>query len=150
MNRGLAATLIVLAALVAGGFLGLFLVGRAGSGPPVTSAVPPPAPRTTAPSPAPEADRVATTVLANALVQAIADADSAGFGKLACRPQTAQALAALQSRWDAAGPMHVTLTGPPVVSGEEATVTVHVEATGGHQDTAFPLHREHGRWCLAD
>ncbi|MBB4683618.1 hypothetical protein [Amycolatopsis jiangsuensis] len=150
MNRGLVAALVVLAALVAGGFLGLLLVALPGSGPPATPAPPPPAPRTTPSSQAPEADRVATTVVANALVHAMSAADTTEFGALACRPQTAEALARLQSRWDATGPMRVTLAAPPLVSGDEATATVHVEAEGGHKDTAFPLRRENGRWCLAD
>ncbi|WP_158605666.1 hypothetical protein [Amycolatopsis panacis] len=142
-----AAALAVLAALVLGGVLGLFLVSGPGTAEHETP--PPPATPHTG-SPAPDADRVATTVVANALVQAMSASDTAEFATLTCRPQGKEALAGLQARWDAAGPMRASVASPPVVSGDEASVTVRVEASGGHKDTAFPLRRVHGRWCLAD
>ncbi|MFJ9786928.1 hypothetical protein ACIRSS_45655 [Amycolatopsis sp. NPDC101161] len=146
MNRALAAGLVLLGVAGAGVVLGLLLVAPSGA-PPAPSS-PPPAPRTTA-SAAPSAvDTAAVNVLARAIVDAIKAHDSAAFGKLTCRPQTADALGRLQRMWDAAGPLTATLKEPPEVRGESATAKVHVEAPGGTKDTPFPLHKESGRWCV--
>ncbi|MFI5606731.1 hypothetical protein [Amycolatopsis sp. NPDC051903] len=153
MSRRLTAGLVVLGALVAGAALGLVLVAPAGPSappPPPSQPVSPPvapAPSTTAGS-ASDADVAATNVLANAIADAIRHADAKEFGRLTCRAQTSQALADLQAKWDAAGPLTVTLAGPPVVGGDSAGVTVHVEGAGGRKDTPFPMHRENGRWCV--
>ncbi|QRP50004.1 hypothetical protein [Amycolatopsis sp. FDAARGOS 1241] len=151
MSRRLTAGLVVLGALVAGAALGLVLVAPAGPSapspsPPVSPPVPP-AHSTTATS-ASDADVSATNVLANAIADAIRHADAKEFGRLTCRAQTSQALADLQAKWDAAGPLTVSLAGPPVVGGDSAGVTVHVEGPGGRKDTPFPMHRENGRWCV--
>ncbi|MDQ7810573.1 hypothetical protein Q5425_43195 [Amycolatopsis sp. A133] len=147
MNRAFAAGLVLLGVAGAGVVLGLLLVAPGGS--------PPAAPDPTAPSarpsapPAPDAaDTAAVAVLARAIVDAIARQDSAAFGKLTCRPQTAEALAGLQRTWDAAGPVTARLTAPPELRGESATAKVHVEAAGGTKDTPFPLRKENGRWCV--
>ena len=147
MNRALAAGLILLGVAGAGVVLGLLLVAPAGS-PPPASATPSPSTRPTVPSAPDEADTAAVAVLARAIVDAIARHDSAAFGKLTCRPQTAEALAGLQRMWDAAGPVTVKLMAPPELRGESATAKVHVEAAGGVKDTPFPLHKENGRWCV--
>ena len=147
MNRALAAGLVLLGVAGAGVVLGLLLVAPSGS----PSAPPSPAPATTraSASAAPSAvDTAAVNVLARAIVDAITAHDSAAFGKLTCRPQTAEALARLQRMWDAAGPVTATLKEPPEVRGESATAKVHVEAAGGTKDTPFPLHKESGRWCV--
>ena len=147
MNRTLATGLVLLGAAGAGVVLGLLLVAPSGS-PPAPSSPPPPVTRP-ATSTAPSAvDTAAVNVLARAIVDAITAHDSAAFGKLTCRPQTAEALAGLQRTWDAAGPVKATLPRPPEVRGESATVVVHVEAAGGTKDTPFPLHKENGRWCV--
>ncbi|MFB9687340.1 hypothetical protein [Amycolatopsis plumensis] len=147
MNRVFAAGLVLLGAAGAGVALGLVLVAPAGS-PPAASATPPPF-RPSAPPPAPDqADTAAVAVLARAIVDAIARHDSAAFGKLTCRPQTAEALAGLQRTWDAAGPVTAKLAAPPELRGESATAKVHVEAAGGTKDTPFPLRKENGRWCV--
>ncbi|GHF92173.1 MULTISPECIES: hypothetical protein [Amycolatopsis] len=147
MNRVFAAGLVLLGVAGAGVVLGLVLVAPAGS-PPAASATPPPA-RPSAPPPAPDqADTAAVAVLARAIVDAIARHDSAAFGKLTCRPQTAEALAGLQRTWDAAGPVTAKLAAPPELRGESATAKVHVEAAGGTKDTPFPLRKENGRWCV--
>ena len=147
MNRAFAAGLVLLGVAGVGVVLGLLLVAPAGS-PPQASATPSPS-RPPAPPAAPdEADTAAVAVLARAIVDAIARHDSAAFGKLTCRPQTAEALAGLQRTWDAAGPVTAKLAAPPEVRGESATAKVHVEAAGGTKDTPFPLHKENGRWCV--
>ncbi|WP_410669991.1 hypothetical protein [Amycolatopsis sp. cmx-4-68] len=147
MNRTLIAGLVLLGVAAAGVVLGLVLVAPSGSPPAPSSPAPPPT--RPVPSAAPDAaDTAAVNVLARAIVDAIAHHDSAAFGKLTCRPQSAEALAGLQRTWDAAGPVTATLTGPPEVRGESATAKVHVQAAGGTKDTPFPLHKENGRWCV--
>ena len=147
MNRAFAAGLVLLGVAGVGVLLGLLLVAPAGS-PPAPSGPPPSPARSSAP-PAPDAaDTAAVGVLARAIVDAIARHDSAAFGRLTCRPQTAEALARLQRMWDAAGPVTATLPRPPELRGESATAVVHVEAAGGTKDTPFPLHKENGRWCV--
>ena len=150
MSGRLTAGLALLGALVAGVVIGLLLVAPAG---PEQAAVPPapPPPAVTHPSsvtPAPDADIAAVTVLAHAIADAIGRRDAREFGTLTCRPQTADALAALQKRWDAAGPMAVTLPESPIVDGDSASVNIHVEGTGGRKQTPFPMRRENGRWCV--
>lgn len=149
MNRVSAAGLVLLGAAGAGVLLGLLLVAPAGSPPASPSPSPPTSPPRSPASPAPDAaDTAAVAVLARAIVDAITAHDSAAFGKLTCRPQTAEALAGLQRTWDAAGPVTVKLTAPPELRGESATAKVHVEAAGGTKDTPFPLHKENGHWCV--
>lgn len=147
MNRALAAGLVLLGVAGAGVVLGLLLVAPSGA-PPAPSSTPPPATRASTSTPPDAVDAAAVTVLAKAIVDAIARHDSAAFGKLTCHPQSAEALAALQRTWDAAGPVSATLAEPPDLRGESATAKVHVEAAGGTKDTPFPLHKENGRWCV--
>jgi hypothetical protein len=147
VNRVVAAGLVLLGVAGAGVVLGLLLVAPDGA--PPTPSSPPPSPARPSAPPAPDAaDTAAVGVLARAIVDAIARHDSAAFGKLTCRPQTAEALARLQRMWDAAGPVKVTLPRPPELRGESATAVVHVEAAGGTKDTPFPLHKENGHWCV--
>jgi hypothetical protein len=147
VNRTLAAGLVLLGVAGAGVVLGLLLIAPSGSAPAPTDP-PPPTTRASA-SAAPSAvDTAAVNVLARAIVDAIRAHDSAAFGKLTCRPQSAEALAGLQRTWDAAGPVTATLKEPPEVRGESATAKVHVEAAGGTKDTPFPLHKENGHWCV--
>lgn len=142
----LVAGLVLLGVAAAGVVLGLLLVAPSGS-PPAPSS--PPAATRASTSTAPDAvDTAAVNVLARAIVDAITAHDSAAFGKLTCRPQTAEALAGLQRTWDAAGPVTAKLSAPPELRGESATAKVHVEAAGGTKDTPFPLHKENGRWCV--
>lgn len=151
MSGRLTAGLALLGALVAGVVIGLLLVAPAG---PDDAAVPPAPPPSTAArsssvtTPAPDADIAAVTVLAHAIADAIERRDAREFGTLTCSPQTADALSALQKRWDAAGPMAVTLPEAPIVDGDSASVNIHVEGTGGRKQTPFPMHRENGRWCV--
>ncbi|WP_409180526.1 hypothetical protein F9C11_28995 [Amycolatopsis sp. VS8301801F10] len=150
MRRRLGTALCLLAVVVAGGVLGLLSIGLPGPARPSSEPpAPPPPPRvSTSPSPAPAADQAAIAALARTLVDAITRADSAEFGTLACKPQTAAALKELQEKWDAAGALRVSLVGQPAIAGDDATVTVRVEGAGGHKETPFPLHRENGRWCV--
>jgi hypothetical protein len=147
----LTAGLALLGALVAGVVIGLLLVAPAGPDDAAVPPAPPPATtaaRPTAVTPAPDADIAAVTVLAHAIADAIQRRDAKKFGTLTCRPQTSDALSALQKRWDAAGPMAVTLPEAPTVDGDSASVNIHVEGTGGRKQTPFPMHRENGRWCV--
>jgi hypothetical protein len=147
VNRALTAGLVLVGVAVVGVVLGLLLVAPSGTkSPPPTT--PPPATRTSTSAPPDAVDMAAVNVLAKAIVEAIARHDSAAFGKLTCRPQSAEALAGLQRTWDAAGDVTATLPKPPELRGESATVVVHVEAAGGTKDTPFPLHKESGRWCV--
>jgi len=146
VSRRLAAGLVLLGAVVTGAVLGLLFLPPSGPGPaPSTSAPATSSPTSVAPT---EADVSAVSVLAAAIVDAIARHDSAAFGKLTCRPQTAEALGRLQKTWDAAGAVTASLKAPPEVRGESATATVHVEGAGGKKDTPFPLHKENNRWCV--
>lgn len=147
MNRALTAGLVLVGVAAVGVVLGLLLVAPSGTTPP-PSATPPPPTRTSTSAPPDGADTAAVNVLAKAIVDAIARHDSAAFGKLTCRPQTAEALAGLQRTWDAAGEVTATLPKPPDLRGESATVVVHVEAAGGTKDTPFPLRKESGKWCV--
>lgn len=147
MNRVLAAGLVLLGVAGAGVVLGLLLIAPSGSAP-APSNSPPPATRASVSTTPSAVDTAAVNVLARAIVDAIKAHDSAAFGKLTCRPQTADALMRLQRMWDAAGPVTATLKEPPEVRGESATAKVHVEAAGGTKDTPFPLHKESGRWCV--
>ena len=147
MNRPLVAGLVLLGAAGTGVVLGLLLVAPDGD-PPAGSGTSAPPARPSTPAAPDEADTAAVAVLARAIVDAITRHDSAAFGKLTCRPQTAEALAGLQRMWDAAGPVTVRLPAPPELRGESATVKVHVEAAGGVKDTPFPLRKENGRWCV--
>ena len=148
MNRALTAGLVLVGVAVVGVVLGLLLVAPSGTTSP-SATTPPPATRTSTTSAPPDAvDSAAVNVLAKAIVDAITRHDSAAFGKLTCRPQSAEALAGLQRTWDAAGPVTATLPKPPELRGESATAVVHVEAAGGTKDTPFPLHKENGKWCV--
>jgi hypothetical protein len=148
VNRVFAAGLVLLGVAGAGVVVGLLLVAPDGSPPAPSSTTGPVTARSSAPPPPDAADTAAVGVLAKAIVDAIARHDSAAFGKLTCRPQTADALARLQRMWDAAGPVTATLPRPPELRGESATAVVHVEAAGGTKDTPFPLHKENGHWCV--
>ncbi|HEY3711738.1 MAG TPA: hypothetical protein VGL64_20335 [Amycolatopsis sp.] len=151
MSGRLTAGLALLGALVAGVVIGLLLVAPAGPDDAAVPPAPPPATtaaRPTAVTPAPDADIAAVTVLAHAIADAIQRRDAKKFGTLTCRPQTSDALSALQKRWDAAGPMAVTLPEAPTVDGDSAGVNIHVEGTGGRKQTPFPMRRENGRWCV--
>jgi len=148
VNRALTAGLVLVGVAVVGVVLGLLLVAPSGTTSP-SATTPPPATRTSTTSAPPDAvDSAAVNVLAKAIVDAITRHDSAAFGKLTCRPQSAEALAGLQRTWDAAGPVTATLPKPPELRGESATAVVHVEAAGGTKDTPFPLHKENGKWCV--
>ncbi|WP_134734412.1 hypothetical protein [Amycolatopsis nivea] len=150
MRRRLGTALGLLAVVVAGGVLGLVSIGLPGPARtvPEPPAPPPPSRSSTSSAPAPAADQAAIATLARTLVDAITRADSAEFGTLTCKPQTAAALKELQAKWDAAGPLRVSLVGQPAIAADDATVTVRVEGTGGHKETPFPLRRENGRWCV--
>jgi hypothetical protein len=150
VNRALTAGLVLVGVAVVGVVLGLLLVAPSGTTPPPATTRPtsPPATRTSTSAPPDAVDTAAVNVLAKAIVDAITRHDSAAFGKLTCRPQTAEALAGLQRTWDAAGAVTATLPKPPELRGESATAMVHVEAAGGTKDTPFPLHKENGKWCV--
>ncbi len=146
MSRRLTLGLVLLAAVVAGTVLGLLLISPSGPDP-APSPTPPAIPASTS-EPPDAADVAAVSVLANTLVDVITRHDSAAFGKLTCRPQTAEALTRLQKTWDAAGAVTASLQGKPEIRGESATVTVHVKGAKGMKDTPFPLRKQDDRWCV--
>jgi hypothetical protein len=155
-RTGLIAGLVLLAALAAGVLLGLVLVStrgdQAGQSPPVPSPSPSPTP-TSAPPPLPGAMGGSTALAAaTSTGQAIADAitggDAGKYALLTCEPQAASALAALQQKWAAAGRVKASMPRPPVLLGDTASVTIHVEGAAGSKDTVFPLREQARTWCI--
>lgn len=149
-RTGLVVALVLLGALVAGGALGLVLVSAGGepATPPLTSS-PTPAPTTASTS-----SSATLPILRDAAStgQAIADAitshDADAYAGLTCEPQTLAALDQLRQKWDAAGAVQASMPRPPVVVGDAASVTIHVEGAGGRKDTVFPLRRQGMAWCI--
>jgi hypothetical protein len=151
-RTGLTVALVLVGALVAGGALGLVLVSAGGE--PATSPLTS-SPITTAPiTTAPMSTSAALPILRDAAStgQAIADAitshDADAYAALTCEPQTSAALDQLREKWDSAGTVQATMSQPPVVSGDTASVTIHVQGPGGRKDTVFPLRRQGTAWCI--
>jgi len=149
-RTGLIAALALLGALVAGGTLGLALVSAGGqpdASPPAASATAvPSSPATSSPAPPVAADVAAA---GQAIADAITAHDSRKYAGLTCQPQSPAAIDQLQRKWDAAGEVEASLTGPPVLTGDTATVTIHVVGPAGRKDTVFPLRSQGGAaWCI--
>lgn len=148
MPGRLIAVLAVAGAVVAGVVVGLLLIAPSGSDPAASSTAPPP-PRPSSSRPVPvDPDVAAVEVVGEAIAAAIVNHDATAFGKLTCVQQSSADLAALKRKWDAAGKVTATVSGPPSVGGDSATVTVHVEGVGGQKDTPFPLKKRDGKWCV--
>ncbi len=148
VSRKLATTAAVLGAVVVGVVVGLLLVAPSGSDPAASSTAPQPA-RASSSRPVPvDPDAAAVEVVGKAVAAAIANHDAVAFGKLTCTQQSSAALEGLRRKWAAAGQVTATVPDPPSVSGDSATVTVHVEGAGGQKDTPFPLKKRDGKWCV--
>jgi hypothetical protein len=155
-RTGLKAGLVLLGALVAGALLGLVLVAtrgdQAGQSPPLPSPSASLTP-TSAPPPLPGAMGGSTALTAvtstgHAIADAITRGDVSKYGSLTCEPQAPSALAGLQQKWTAAGPVKATMTQTPVLTGDTASVTIHVEGAAGSKDTVFPLREQGQTWCI--
>ncbi|WP_340682098.1 hypothetical protein LCL61_25735 [Amycolatopsis coloradensis] len=139
---------VVCGAVVAGVVVGLLLVAPSGSDPAASSTgAPTPPPVSSRPVPV-DPDVAAVEVVGKAIAAAIVNHDATAFGKLTCVQQSSADLAELGRKWAAAGKVTATVPDPPVVSGDSATVTVHVEGVGGQKDTPFPLKKHDGKWCV--
>lgn len=148
VSHKLTAAAVVCGAVVAGVVVGLLLVAPSGSDPAASSTgAPSPPPGSSRPVPV-DPDVAAVEVAGKAIAAAIVNHDATAFGKLTCAQQSSADLAELGRKWAAAGKVTATVPDPPVVSGDSATVTVHVEGVGGRKDTPFPLKKQDGKWCV--
>ncbi|MBE1577196.1 hypothetical protein ACFORH_08460 [Amycolatopsis roodepoortensis] len=148
VSHKLTAVAVVCGAVVAGVVVGLLLVAPSGSDPAASSTgAPSPPPASSRPVPV-DPDVAAVEVVGKAIAAAIVNHDATAFGKLTCTQQSSADLAELGRKWAAAGKVTATVPDPPVVSGDSATVTVHVEGVGGQKDTPFPLRKQGGKWCV--
>ncbi len=148
MSSRLIAVLAGCGAVVVGVVVGLLLVAPSGSDPAASSTAAPPSwPSQSRPVPV-DPDVAAVEVVGKAIAAAIVDHDAKAFGKLTCVQQSSADLAELKRKWEAAGKVSATVPDPPSVSGDSATVTVHVEGAGGQKDTPFPLKKRDGKWCV--
>ncbi|RSN21900.1 hypothetical protein DMC63_09340 [Streptomyces sp. WAC 05977] len=148
VSHKLTAVAVVCGAVVAGVVVGLLMVAPSGSDPAASSTgAPSPPPASSRPVPV-DPDVAAVEVVGKAIAAAIVNHDATAFGKLTCTQQSSADLAELGRKWAAAGKVTATVPDPPVVSGDSATVTVHVEGVGGQKDTPFPLRKQDGKWCV--
>jgi hypothetical protein len=151
MSRKVVFGLVLFVALVAGVVAGLLLIAPSDeqqAALPSTSAPP----STSIPAPATTSSTRAVERAADGAAQAIADAitegDSLKFGLITCDPQSSAELRKLQDKWDAAGAVSASIVRPPLVTGDRATVTIHVEGAGGEKETEFPLRKKGEKWCV--
>jgi hypothetical protein len=136
--------LVLLGAIVSGVLVGLLLIEPGDQQPSVApSSIPVPTP---SPS-APDADNGASAT-AKAIVDAITEGDSLKYGLITCTPQSSTDLQKLQRKWDAAGTVSASVVRPPLVTGDQATVTIRVEGAGGEKETEFPLRKKGEKWCV--
>ncbi|MFI0797405.1 hypothetical protein SAMN04489729_1018 [Amycolatopsis lurida] len=148
VSHKLTAVAVVCGAVAAGVVVGLLLVAPSGSDPAASNTgTPAPPPASSRPVPV-DPDVAAVEVVGKAIAAAIVNHDATAFGKLTCVQQSSADLAELGRKWSAAGKVTATVPDPPVVSGDSATVTVHVEGVGGQKDTPFPLKKQGGKWCV--
>jgi hypothetical protein len=145
MARKVVFGLVLLVAVVAGVVAGLLLIAPGDeqqAAPPSTSVA---APATTSSTPSVEH---AADGAAQAIADAITEGDSLKFGLITCDPQSSAELRKLQDKWDAAGTVSASVVRPPLVTGDRATVTIHVEGAGGEKETEFPLRKKGEKWCV--
>jgi len=146
MSRKVVFGLVLFVAVVAGVVAGLLLIAPSDE----QQAAPPPV--SVVASPATTSSTRAVERAADGAAQAIADAitegDSLKFGLITCDPQSSAELRKLQDKWDAAGAVSASIVRPPLVTGDRATVTIHVEGAGGEKETEFPLRKKGEKWCV--
>ncbi|MDT7729092.1 MAG: hypothetical protein QOI21_5668 [Actinomycetota bacterium] len=143
MTRKVILVLTSLVAILVGAVVGLLLVAPGGRQ--QTAPTPTPVPSPT--SSAPPADSAAVGV-AQAIADAITEGDSLKFGLITCDRQNTGELQKLQQKWDAAGTVSAFVIRPPLVTGDRATVTIHVEGADGEKETEFPLQKKGEKWCV--
>jgi hypothetical protein len=145
MTRKVILVLAPLLAILVGAVVGLLLVAPGER----QQTAPAPAP---APLPSPTSSALPADSAADGVAQAIADAitegDSLKFGLITCDPQNTSELQKLQQKWDAAGTVSAFVVRPPLVTGDRATVTIHVEGADGEKETEFPLRKKGEKWCV--
>ncbi|HEV7973765.1 hypothetical protein [Amycolatopsis sp.] len=144
MSRKVVFGLVLFVALVAGVVAGLLLIAPSDEqqAAPPSTAVPAPATTST------RAVERAADGAAQAIADAITEGDSLKFGLITCDPQSSAELRKLQDKWDAAGAVSASIARPPLVTGDRATVTIHVEGAGGEKETEFPLRKKGEKWCV--
>jgi hypothetical protein len=138
-------TVALSVAVAAGAVTGLLLIAPGDeqqAPPPSTTAAAPPATSSSR-----QAERAADGT-AQAIADAITEGDSLKFGLITCDPQSSAELRKLQDKWDAAGTVSASVVRPPLVTGDRATVTIHVEGAGGEKETEFPLRKKGEKWCV--
>jgi hypothetical protein len=140
---------VLLGATVSGTVLGLLLIAPGGQqqNPAATSPTPTPSQTATPTSSGVQVDTGAATV-AQAIADAITEGDSLKFGLITCQRQSTSDLKKLQQKWDAAGTVAATVVRPPLVTGDRAIVTIHVDGAGGQKETDFRLQKKGGYWCV--
>lgn len=146
MSRKVVFGAVLVVAVIAGVVAGLLLIAPGDeeqAAPATSSSVP--APATTSSTRAVER---AADGAAQAIADAITEGDSLKFGLITCDPQSSAELRKLQEKWDAAGAVNASIVRPPLVTGDRATVTIHVEGAGGEKETEFPLRKKGEKWCV--
>jgi hypothetical protein len=137
--------LVLLGVTVSGAVLGLLLIAPGDQQQSPAAASPTPTPTPT--SSGVQADSGSAAV-AQAIAEAITEGDSLKFGLITCQRQSTSELKKLQQKWDAAGTVAATVVRPPLVTGDRAIVTIHVEGAGGQKETDFRLQKKGGHWCV--
>jgi hypothetical protein len=144
VNKKIIIGLVLFGTSVSGALVGLLLIEPGAQQQPSATALPPPAPTPATSAPV---DKAASAT-AQAIADAITEADSLKYGLLTCEPQSGADLQKLQRKWDAAGAVSASVVRPPAVIGDRATVTIHVEGAGGERETEFPLRKKGEKWCV--
>jgi hypothetical protein len=145
MTRNVILGLSLVATILVGAVVGLLLV--APNDQQQASPTPAAAPVPTRTSSTRPVDRAADGV-AQAIADALTEGDSLKFGLITCDPQSTGGLQNLQQKWDAAGAVKASVARPPLVTGDHATVTIHVTGAGGEKETEFPLRKKGEKWCV--
>jgi hypothetical protein len=140
VNKKMGMGVVLLGVTVSGAVLGLLLIAPGDQQSPAAA------------SPTPTSSGVQADSGSAAVAQAIADAitegDSLKFGLITCQRQSTSELKKLQQKWDAAGTVAATVVRPPLVTGDRAIVTIHVDGAGGQKETDFRLQKKGGYWCV--
>jgi hypothetical protein len=137
--------MVLLGVTVSGAVLGLLLIAPGDQQQSPAAASPTPTPTPT--SSGVQADSGSAAV-AQAIAEAITEGDSLKFGLITCQRQSTSELKKLQQKWDAAGTVAATVVRPPLVTGDRAIVTIHVDGAGGQKETDFRLQKKGGHWCV--
>ena len=143
VNKKMGMGVVLLGVTVSGAVLGLLLIAPGDQQQSPAAAPPTPTPT----SSGVQADSGSAAV-AQAIADAITEGDSLKFGLITCQRQSTSELKKLQQKWDAAGTVAATVVRPPLVTGDRAIVTIHVDGAGGQKETDFRLQKKGGYWCV--